>query len=94
MPKKVLGLIPIRLHSKRLHAKALLLIDRLPIMVHVYKRAKLAKLLDDVIVCCENKKVLNVLKKYNCKAILTSSKHKNGTERIAEGYKKLKKNMI
>lgn len=91
MPKKVLGLIPIRLHSKRLHAKALLLIDRLPIMVHVYKRAKLAKLLDDVIVCCENKKVLNVLKKYNCKAILTSSKHKNGTERIAEGYKKLKK---
>ena len=59
--------------------------------VHVYRRTKMSNLLDDVIVCCENKKVYEVLKKYNCKSIFTSKKHKNGTERIAEAYKKIKK---
>ncbi len=91
MKKKVLGLIPIRLNSQRLSQKALLFLDNYPMVVHVYKRAQLSNKLDDVIVCCENKKVLSILKKYNCKAILTSKKHKNGTERIAEGYRKLKK---
>ena len=61
-------------------------------VVHVYRRAKMSKLLSDVVVCCENKKIFEVLKKYNCKSIFTSKKHKNGTERIAEGYKKIKKN--
>ena len=91
MPKKILGLIPIRYNSKRLRAKALLYIDNLPMVVHVYRRAKMSNLLNDVVVCCENKKVHEVLKKYNCKSIFTSKKHKNGTERIAEAYKKIKK---
>ena len=91
MPKKILGLIPIRYNSKRLRGKALLPIDNLPMVVHVYRRAKMSKLLNDVIVCCENKKVYEVLKKYDCKSIFTSKKHKNGTERIAEAYKKIKK---
>jgi len=91
VPKKILGLIPIRYNSKRLHAKALLYIDNLPMIVHVYRRAKMSNLLNDLIVCCENKKVYEVLKKYNCKSIFTSKRHKNGTERIAEAYKKIKK---
>lgn len=60
-------------------------------IVHVYRRAKMSNLLNDLIVCCENKKVYEVLKKYNCKSIFTSKRHKNGTERIAEAYKKIKK---
>ena len=38
------------------------------------------------------KKILDIAKKFNANAILTSKKHTNGTERIYEGYKKLKKN--
>jgi 3-deoxy-manno-octulosonate cytidylyltransferase (CMP-KDO synthetase) len=91
VPKKILGLIPIRYNSTRLRAKALLYIDNLPMIVHVYRRAKMSNLLNDVVVCCENKKVYEVLKKYNCKSIFTSKKHKNGTERIAEAYKKINK---
>ena len=37
------------------------------------------------------RKVYNIAKKYNAKAILTSKKHKCGTDRIAEALKKLKK---
>ena len=87
---KVLGLIPSRLGSKRLHAKALLPINNYPLIVHVYKRAKLSNLLDDVYVCCDHKKIYETVRRYGGKAILTSKKHKNGTERIAEGYKLLK----
>ena len=59
--------------------------------VHVYKRAKLSPLLDDVIVCCDDEKILKEAKNYNVKCILTSKKHRNGTERIYEGYLKNRK---
>ncbi len=87
----VLILIPARLNSRRLPAKALLPINNLPLIIHVYKRAKLAKKADEVIICCDEKKIYNVAKKYGANAILTSQHHKNGTERICEAYKKLKK---
>ena len=60
-------------------------------IVHVYKRANLSKMLNDVYVCCDDRKIYETVNRYGGKAILTSKKHKNGTERIAEGYKILKK---
>lgn len=89
---KVVALIPTRLGSMRLPNKPLLEIEGIPLIIHVYKRAKMSKLLDEVIICCDDKKILDIAKRFNANAILTSKKHKNGTERIYEGYKKLKKN--
>ncbi len=89
--KKILALIPTRLNSSRLPAKALLPINNLPLIMHVYKRAKLSKLIDDVIICCDDTKIYKVVKKYGAKVILTSKNHHNGTDRICEGYKKIKK---
>ena len=86
----IIGLIPSRLNSKRLKEKPLLEIDGLPIIVHSFKRAKLAKKLDKVIVCTDHQKIIDVVKKNNGEAILTSKKHKNGTERIYEVAKKMK----
>ena len=91
MKKKIVGLIPTRLGSTRLPQKALLEINNIPLIIHTYRRAKLSKLLDDVFICCDDKKILRVAKKYKAKAILTSPNHKNGTERICEAYSKLKK---
>lgn len=91
MKKKVIGLIPTRLSSTRLPKKPLIKINNIPLIIHTYRRAKLAKSLDDVIICCDDKKIINIAKRYNAKAILTSKKHKNGTERIFEGYKKINK---
>ena len=91
MKKKFLGLIPSRLGSKRLPAKALLPINGYPLIVHVYRRAKLSKKLSDVVVCCDDKKIFNIVRKFNGKAILTSKSCLNGTERIAEGYELINK---
>ena len=86
----ILGLIPSRLNSKRLKHKPLLEIDGLPIIVHTFKIAMLSKKLDKVVVCADDQKIVNVVKKHGGEAILTSKKFRNGTERIAEVSKKFK----
>ena len=88
---KVIGLIPSRIGSTRLPQKALLPINNLPLIIHTYRRAKLAKKLDDVIICCDDYKIFSIAQKFKAKAVLTSKKHKNGTERIYEAYNTIKK---
>ena len=90
MKNKVLALIPTRLNSRRLPAKALLPINNMPLIMHVYKRALLSKKIDDVIICCDDKKIFNVVKKYGAKVMMTSKHHPNGTDRICEAYIKIK----
>lgn len=86
--KKII-LIPTRINSKRLPAKALLKIEDIPIIIHTYKRACMSKLADKVYVCTDSLKIIEVCKKYKANFIQTKSIHKNGTERIAEAAKKL-----
>ena len=90
----ILGLIPSRLNSTRLKEKPLLVVDGLPIIIHTLKRAQLSKKLDKVIVCTDHPKILQLVKKHGGEAVLTSRKHKNGTERIAEVGKKYKASLI
>ncbi len=90
----ILGLIPSRLNSSRLKEKPLLEIDGLPIIVHTLKRALLSKKLDKVIVCTDHKKIYDVVKDHGGDAMITSPKHINGTERIAEVSKKFKSKLI
>ena len=89
--KKVVGLIPTRLNSTRLPQKALLPINKIPLVVHTYKRAKLSNLLEDVFLCCDDNKIKKEVQKFGVKTILTSKNHNNGTERINEAYKNFKK---
>jgi len=89
-----IGLIPVRLQSKRLPGKALLEIDGLPLIIHTAKRASLAKNISDVFVCTDNGKIINECKKHKIKYIKTFSNFQNGTERIASVAKKFKKKII
>lgn len=91
---KVIGLIPCRLNSNRLKQKALIQIDKYPLIVHTYKRAKLSKFLDEVYVCTDNNKIIKQLKKFNCKFIKTKSNFANGTERIASVCKRFNATFI
>lgn len=86
---KVIGIIPSRLKSKRLPNKALVDICGLPMIVHVFKRAMMSRALDEVYVATDSKEIFDTIVNYGGKAVMTSSKHKNGTERIAEAAKLL-----
>ena len=91
---KVIGLIPVRLNSRRLKRKALLQISGYPLVYHTYKRAKMSKFLDDTIVCSDSVKIKKTLDRLDCKNVLTSKKHINGTERIAEVSKKINSDLV
>ena len=90
----IIGLIPARFNSQRIPGKPLAKIDGLPMIIHVMKRAMLSKQLDKVIVCTDNKLVLKEVEKFGGVCILTSKKHKNGTERICEVAKKIQSEII
>jgi 3-deoxy-manno-octulosonate cytidylyltransferase (CMP-KDO synthetase) len=86
--KKTLILIPSRMAATRLPGKPLLKINNLSIVSHVFKKAEEANI-GEVVVATEDQEILADVEKNGGKAILTSSDHKTGTDRIFEAYKKL-----
>ena len=87
MSKSVI-LIPSRLSATRLPGKPLLKINGVSIISHVFKKAKEADI-GEVYVAAEDKKILDDVHLNGGKAILTSNKHKTGSDRIFECYEKL-----
>ena len=86
---KIIGLIPTRLNSTRLHKKALMNIDGLPMIIHTMKRTQLCKDLNEVIVCTDSIEIKDVVENYGGRALITKKNHKTGTDRISEIAKKI-----
>ena len=74
--------------ATRLPGKPLLKINNLSIVSHVFKRAEEANI-GEVVVATEDQEILKDVQKNGGRAVLTSSDHKTGTDRIFEAYKKL-----
>ena len=85
---KTLIIIPSRMSATRLPGKPLLKINDISIISHVYTKAKEANI-GEVIVAAEDQEIVNDVKNNGGNAILTSDKHKTGTDRIYEAYQKL-----
>lgn len=77
-------LIPARMESSRLPGKPLKLIEGIPMIVHVAKRASLYEHASQVIVCTDSAEIILECEKYVVDVINTSNRHRNGTTRIAE----------
>jgi len=74
-------IIPARLNSSRFENKILVDILGLPMVIRTAKRVEK---LDDVVIATDSKKVIELAKKFNIKAIITSDEHQSGTDRINE----------
>ena len=74
-------IIPARLNSSRFENKILADILGLPMVI---KTAKRVEKLDDVVIATDSSEVIKLAKQHNVKAIMTSSKHQSGTDRINE----------
>src|SRR3989338_9766623 len=81
---ETLGVIPARLASTRLKGKVLLNIAGKPMVRHVWERAAKAKLLDGLLVACDDKKVFKACGEFGAEAVMTSKACASGTDRIAE----------
>ena len=85
---KTVILIPSRLSATRLPGKPLLKINGISIISHVVKKAKETDV-GEVYVATEDKEILDDVNLNGGKAILTSNKHKTGSDRIFECFEKL-----
>ena len=80
----VIGVIPARYSSTRFEGKVLADILGKPMIQHVWERARESKVLDDLIIACDDDKVAEVAKNFGAKVIMTSKGHTCGTDRISE----------
>lgn len=80
----VIGVIPARYSSTRFEGKVLADIAGKPMLQHVWERAKEARILDDLIIACDDELVAEAAKNFGAKVALTSKGHASGTDRIIE----------
>lgn len=74
-------IIPARLASTRFPEKVIADIGGLPMVVRTAKRVAH---LDRVVVAADDEKIINICEEYGVEAMLTSTTHKSGTDRIHE----------
>ena len=92
--KSVIAIIPARYNSTRFPGKPLCIIKGKTMIEHVYFRVKKAKLIEDVLVATDDKRIFEAVKKFGGKVVMTSKHHKSGTDRIAEATKGLSYDFI
>ena len=80
----VIGIIPARYSSTRFEGKVLADILGKPMVQHVWERAKQAKVLDDLLIACDDERVLEACREFGAKVIFTAKGHLSGTDRIIE----------
>ena len=84
---KFIGLIPARYGSSRFPGKPLALLAGKPVIQHVYEQAN--KVLDAVFVATDDKRIYNKVLAFGGKAVMTSTEHHSGTDRIEEAFEKI-----
>ena len=87
---KIVGIIPARYKSSRLAGKMLLPLDGKPLVWWVYRAAKKARGLDYLVVATDDSRIYRELQRRNVPCLLTSVKHKSGTDRIGEVSRRIK----
>ena len=84
---KFIGLIPARYGSSRFPGKPLALLAGKPVIQHVYEQAN--KVLDAVFVATDDERIYNKVLAFGGKAVMTSTEHHSGTDRIEEAFEKI-----
>ena len=86
---RVICIIPARLGSYRFMQKPFADICGKPMIEHVFKRAALCKLLDEVYVATPNQEIVDVVEGFGGKAIMTSDDARRASDRVAEAALKV-----
>jgi 3-deoxy-manno-octulosonate cytidylyltransferase (CMP-KDO synthetase) len=91
---KISAVIPARYGSTRFEGKPLADILGKPMIQYVYEGVRQSKLIDEVIVATDDQRILEAVKSFGGKAVMTSPTHSTGTDRVAEVARKLKSEII
>jgi len=81
---RIVGFIPARAQSTRYPGKPLADILGRPMIMWVFNRSRRSPMLDDAYVATDSPEILDAVHRCGGKAILTSTEHPTGTDRVAE----------
>ena len=84
-----LGVIPARLDSKRFPKKILKNINGKPMVICTAEQVSKSKNLDKIIIAIDSDETYEAIKDFGFEIVMTSSKHKSGTDRVAEVVKNM-----
>ena len=90
---KTLIIIPSRMSATRLPGKPLVKINGLSMISHVFKKAEETNI-GEVYVATEDQEIIDDVKQNGGQSVMTSKKHKSGTDRIFEALKILGKTEV
>ena len=86
---RIVAVIPVRMASSRFPGKPLAPLHGLPMIEHVFRRAKLCSQLDDVYVATCDEEIRDVAETFGAEVIMTSPAHERATDRVAESIEHL-----
>ena len=84
MRNKVIAILPARLGSKRFPSKLLYHINGQPLIYHVYRNFKRSKAIDRLVIATDSKEIADAAAAFGADVMMTSAKHKTGSDRIGE----------
>ena len=79
---KFIGIIPARYASTRFPGKPLAMLGGKLVIERVCEQV--SKVLDEVVVATDDKRIFDAVNAFGSKAVMTSANHKSGTDRIRE----------
>lgn len=91
---RIIAIIPSRLESSRVPRKPLADILGMPMVAHVYHRASLSPVVDEVLVATDSEEVRDAVEQWGGRAVITATSHRNGTERLAEASRDLDADLV
>jgi 3-deoxy-manno-octulosonate cytidylyltransferase (CMP-KDO synthetase) len=86
---KKVAIIPSRYGSSRFEGKPMALIAGKPMIQHVYEAASRSQSIDQVAVATDDARIYDAVTQFGGLALMTSTAHRSGTDRVAEAAQQL-----
>ena len=79
----VMVVIPARYGSSRFPGKPLVMLDRKPMIQHVYEQAAACRLVTDVLVATDDERIKQAVEGFSGRAVMVAGDFRTGTDRVA-----------
>jgi 2-dehydro-3-deoxyphosphooctonate aldolase (KDO 8-P synthase) len=81
---RAIGIIPARYEASRFPGKVLANVMGKPLIQYVYEEALKSSALEDLVVACDDERILKAVEGFAGRAVMTAREHKSGTDRLTE----------
>jgi len=88
MKDKIIAVIPARINSRRFSGKVLYPYRGKPLLFYVWDEVRRARTVDRLIIATDQPEIKKAAEAFGAEVVLTSKKHRTGSDRVAEVVRK------